>query len=301
MKRKDFRKLKLGKPVRITAGLTDHEHPALSPDGRFIACYAGEFGAINVLVTDGAGRFARRLSPNGGNSTQPAWHPSGLAVAYRHQHGNDAKWELWETALTGDTTPRVLLADPQWHYKHPYYDPAGVRVAYFSDEGSPGVYHIWVLDLPSGARKQLTTGDTQMHCHPVFSPDGGRIAYHAYRGTDESAVPAVTNLYELDVASGAVRELTSGEDQYKHPFYLDGNVITFHHERNADGVRQLCAMHLGSGEIVRLTNGKKNDKHPFPWVERDGRMWLAWSSKKLGAEMAAEGKDYDIFTARLLD
>jgi Tol biopolymer transport system component len=299
MKRKEFRKLHLGQPTRLTAGLTPHEHPAVSPDGRLLAYYAGEYGAIHIYTADLRGRLARRLSPNGGNSTQPAWHPSGLAVAYRHQHSIDSKWELWETALNGDTAPRCLLADRQYHYKHPYYDPTGARLAYFSDEGSPGVFHIWVLDLPTGQKKQLTAGNTQMHCHPVFSPDGGRILYHAYRGTDESATPPVTNLYELDLASGAVRELTSGEDQFKHPFYLTNNVVTYHHERNSDGRRRLCAMHLRDCEIIALTSGKNNDKHPFPWIDRQGRMWLAWSSKKLGAEIAGESKSFDIFIAAL--
>jgi Tol biopolymer transport system component len=299
MKRKALRKLRLGKPCRLTAGLTNHEHPAISPDGRLIAYYAGPYGSIQVSVADMQGRFAWAVSPQGGNNTQPAWHPSGDALAFRHQHSNDSKWELWEAKLEGDALPCAILADPQWHYKHPFYDPAGARLTYFTDEGSAGVYHIWILDLASGERCQVTFGDAQMHCHPVFSPDGGRIVYHAYEGTDETKVPAVVNLFELDIASGAVRELTTGTDQYKHPFYLDGSVITFHHERNSDGRRQLCAMHLKSREMVKLTDGKANDKHPCPWIDGKGRQWLAWASKKLGTELAAEAIDFDIFIAPL--
>ena len=300
MKKQDFRNLRLGAPQRLTAGLTGHEHPALSPDGRLLAYYAGAYGSIQVCVADRRGRLARVVSPLSGNSTQPAWHPSGERVAYRHQHDNDAKWELWETALYGPSTqPRCLLASPQWHYKHPYYDPTGAYLTYFTDENSPGVYHIWLWHLASGERRQLTFGDTQMHCHPVFSPDGRRIAYHAYRGTDENALPGVTNLYELDIASGQTRALTTGEDQYKHPFYLDDGVLTFHHESNADGRRWLCAMLLKSGEIVKLTSGKNNDKHPFPYMSCKGRMWLAWSSKKLGPELPEEPLDFDVFIARL--
>jgi Tol biopolymer transport system component len=299
MKRKEFRKLHLGAARRVTAGLTSHEHPAVAPGGKLLAYYAGEYGAIHIYTADMRGRLARRLSPNGGNSTQPAWHPSGLAVAFRHQHAPDSKWELWETALSGDIAPRCILADRRYNYKHPYYDPTGARLAYFSDEDSAGVFHLWLLDLPTGERTQLTFGDTQMHCHPVFSPDGGRIVYHAYRGTDESATPAVTNLYELELASGAVTELTTGEDQYKHPFYLTNCVITYHHERNSDGVRQLCAMHLHDRETLALTDGSDNDKHPFPWIDSKGRMRLAWSSKKRGPELPLESSSYDIFIARI--
>lgn len=299
MKRKQFRKLHLARPQRLTAGLADHEHPAVSPDGKLLAYYAGEYGSIHVYTADMRGRLARRLSPNGGNNTQPAWHPSGLAVAYRHQHSTDSKWEIWETALAGDTVPRCILADQRFHFKHPHYDPTGARMAYFSDEGSAGIFHLWLLDLPTGERRQLTFGETQMHCHPVFSPDASRIAFHAYRGTDENATPAVTNLYELELDSGNVMELTTGEDQYKHPFYLTNCIITYHHEYNGSGLRRLCAMHLHNGETVALTDGTDNDKHPYPWVDARGRMHLAWASKKRGAELAHEASSYDIFVARL--
>jgi Tol biopolymer transport system component len=300
MKQKELAELRLGKPLRVTAGLGDHEHPAISPDGRWIAYYCGEYGSIEVLVCAIDGRFARRVSPFSGNSTQPAWHPSGRRLAYRHQHTSEAKWEIWETALLGDTAPRALLADPMWHYKHPCYDARGERLAYFSNEGcASGAYHIWILYLASGERGQVSFGDSQMHCHPVFSPDGQRIVYHAYRGTDENTLPPVTNLYELDLRTGESVELTRGEDQYKHPFYIDNRAITFHFEDNETGLRRLCAMHIPSRSLVKLTDGTKNDKHPFPWTDGEDRRWIAWSSKDLGEEQPGEADSYDIFLARL--
>lgn len=298
MKRKQFKALRLGKPRRLTAGHTDHEHPAVSPDGALMACYAGEYGSLDVFVTDLAGRLARRMSPSGGNSTQPAWHPDGRRLAFRHQPTTAGRWELWETALTGGTEPRVLLADARWHYKHPSYDPGAQYLAYFSDEGSADIFHLWLLDLETGERRQLTFGDSQNHCHPVFSPDGRRLAFHAYEGI-EMAEPPVTNLYEMELASGEVRQLTQGEDQYKHPFYLDGSVLTLHHERNKDGRRRLKALHLKSGEQISLTKGKDNDKHPFPYVDHRRRPRLAWASKRRGAELDGESSTYDIFSAPL--
>lgn len=299
MRKKLFKQLRLGKPERLTAGLISHEHPAVSPDGRLIAYYAGLYGSIEVIVADISGRFGRVVSPLGGNSTQPAWHPRGQSIAYRHQHSNDSKWELWQTTLTGEIAPRVLLADSRYHYKHPYFSPSGLQLAYFSDEDSPGVYHIWIAELPDLKRRQVTFGNTQMHCHPVFSPDGLRIAFHAYEGTDESKVPAVTHLCELDLASGRVTQLTGGPDQDKHPFYADDDVLTYHHERNSDGRRQLCALHLPSLKIVELTDGSDNDKHPFPYADVEGRLKLAWASKKLGGKLPGEACDFDIFTAPL--
>ena len=293
-----FKQLRLGKPRRLTAGLAGHEHPAISPDGQWLAYYAGEYGSIEVVVSDLRGRLARRVSPHGGNNTQPAWHPSSLRLAYRHQHVNSAKWEIWETELLGGQ-PQVLLADPRWNYKHPSYSPDGRLLAYFTDEGSVPVYNIWVMELASGARRQVTFSADTNDCHPVFSPDGKRIAFHAYLGTDESRTPPVTNLGELSLGSGEVRWLTEGEDQYKHPFYLNARILTCHHERNSDGKRWLAALSLASLQRVKLTSGKHNDKHPFPYVAPGCDAYLAWSSKRLGGEVDGEGATYDVFLARL--
>ncbi len=293
-----FKQLELGKPRRLTAGLTSHEHPAISPDGQWLSYYSGEYGSIEVVVCDLRGRLARRASPHGGNNTQPAWHPSSLRVAYRHQHVNTAKWEIWETELTGGQ-PTPLLADPRWHYKHPSYSPDGRLLAYFSDEGRPGVFNLWVLERPSLTKRQVTFAADSNYCHPVFSPDGKRLAFHAYAGTDESSVPAVTNLAELELGSGEVRWLTKGTDQYKHPFYLNADILTYHHERNRDGRRWLEALHLPTLKRRKLTTGENNDKHPFPFYGRHGKAYLAWSSKRLGDEVAGESSTYDIFLARL--
>jgi Tol biopolymer transport system component len=291
--------LRLKKPERLTAGLTDHEHPAVAPDGEHFAFYAGEFGAIQIYVADLDGRIARCVSP-GGNNTQPAWHPAGDRITFRHQQTPSHKWEVLEVPLFEGKPPKTVLADPKWHYKHPCYSPDGRVLAYFSDEGSPGIFHIWKLNVRSGKRKQLTFGDTQNHAHPVISPDHTRIVYHAYEGTDESRQPPVTNLYELELESGEVRPLTEGADQYKHPFYVNDALIVYHHERNTDGRRWIEALDLKTGKSWQLTSGEDNDKHPYAWVDPEGHRWVYWSSKKLGGEIVGEPHTYDIVRARLV-
>lgn len=298
MKIKGISGLKLSKARQLTCGLTNHEHPAVSPDGRWIAYYSGEYGSICIVLADIQGRFARRISPHGGNNTQPAWHPESGLIAFRHQHTVDNKWELWLAPLLPGAQPQPLLADPQWDYKHPGFSPNGDLLAYFSDEGSAGIFHLWILHLATMERRQVTFGECQNHCHPAISPNGKRVVYHAYEGIN-MAEPPVTNLYELELASGEIGQLTKGKDQYKHPFYLTNSIITYHHERNSDGKRRIEALSLKSGKCVKLTSGEGNDKHPFPWWDSKGRPNLAWSSKKLGNLTEGETATYDIFTARI--
>jgi Tol biopolymer transport system component len=295
---KEISELKLKDIECVTAGLTDHEHPAVSSDGKLVAYYAGPFGNIHIYVCDMRGRLARAISAGGGNNTQPAWSPDGKQLAFRHQDSEKDKWEIWTAQVLEDKLPEQLIADPKWHYKHPVYRQDSKEMAYFSDEGSPDVFHIWLLDLENNNRRQVTFGAGQNHAHPVYSPKGDRLIFHAYEGT-AMTTPEVTNLYELDMESAEVRRLTEGSDQYKHPFYIDDDLITFHREFNESGLRQLCGMQLSSGKIFELTTGENNDKHPFPYLNEDGKQCLAFASKKLGSRLPGEEKTYDIFTARL--
>ena len=293
-----FRGLRLGEPLRLTGGLTDHEHPAVSPDGSLLACYSGDYGNIGIALLNCGGQFIRNMSQRSGNNTQPAWHPDSRSLVWRQQDSPELPWRIVRCDILGQLSVEPLLEHAQYSYKHPSYSPDARQLAYFSDECSPQIFHLWLLDLGSGERRQLTTGDTQNHCHPVFSPDGQRLIYHAYEGIGGEDNP-VTNIYELRLDSLAGRQLTDDEHQDKHPFYVDDEVISFHHRDNESRIRHLELLHLPSGERLKLTDGKHNDKHPFPYRDADGRQWLAWSSKKLGSELDGEEKTYDIFVAQL--
>ncbi|MEZ5337803.1 MAG: hypothetical protein R3F46_06015 [bacterium] len=299
MEIRDFRRLRLGEPQRLTGGLTDHEHPAVSPDGTMLACYSGDYGHISIVLLSIEGRFIRRLSRGDGNNTQPAWHPAGRQLAWRQQDSSSSPWRIVRSEILQELQHEVLLEDAQFSYKHPCFDADASRLAYFSDEGSPETYQLWIMELASGERRKLTDGPAgRNNCHPVFSPDGQRLVYHVYEGTGGAETPVV-NLYEIGIESGEIRQLTADEHQDKHPFYIDDEVISFHHRDNESRIRHIELMHLPTGERLKLTDGRHNDKHPFPYRDGKGQLQLAWSSKKLGTELADEEKTYDIFTARL--
>ncbi|MCB1217442.1 PD40 domain-containing protein [bacterium] len=299
MEIRDFRRLKLGEPQRLTGGLTDHEHPAVSPDGTMLACYSGDYGHISIVLLSIEGRFIRRLSRGDGNNTQPAWHPAGRKIAWRQQDGSSSPWRIVQSDILQELKHLALLEDAVFNYKHPCFDADASRLAYFSDEGTPETYQLWIMDLASGERRKLTDGPAgRNNCHPVFSPDGQRLVYHVYEGTGGAETPVV-NLYEIGIESGEIRQLTADEHQDKHPFYIDDEVISFHHRDNESRIRHIELMHLPTGERLKLTDGRHNDKHPFPYRDGKGQLHLAWSSKKLGTELADEEKTYDIFTAML--
>ena len=299
MDHSDFAKLRLGSPQRLTGGLTDHEHPTVSPDGTMLSCYSGDYGHISIVLLTADGRFIRRISRGDGNNTQPAWHPGGRHIAWRQQDSPQHPWRIVMSDILQELEHTVLLEHDQFNYKHPCFSPDASELAYFSDEGTPQTYQLWIMQLASGEKRRLTDGPAgRNNCHPVFSPDGRRLVFHTYEGRGGEETPVV-NLYEIGIESGEIRQLTDDENQDKHPFYVDNEVISFHHRDNESRIRHVELMHLPSGERLKLTDGRHNDKHPFPFRDSEGKQMLAWSSKKLDSELDDEGKTYDIFVAEL--
>jgi Tol biopolymer transport system component len=322
MRRKEFDALRLGKPRRLTGGLTDHEQPTVSPDGHWLAYHAGVAGSVELLVCDTAGRLARRASPFSGNSARGAWRPDGARLVYAHQHFFDRRWELWETALVAGgaedaesgsappdssgalstlghpaTDPREVLANPHWDCLHPAYSPDGSGLVYCSDEDNPGRFRLWQLDLESGARRQLTFGEAQQHRHPAFSPDGKRIAFEIAALAEEEDDPAAApRICELDLPSGEVRELSNGE-RCAHPQFLTDNVLVCDYTPFPGAPSQLAALHLRLGELLILTSGKSSNRQPYPWVDAKDRVHLVWAGKQRGKAGPGEPDVYEIFVA----
>jgi tricorn protease len=71
-----------GPARRLTAGLGEASHPALSPDGRRLAFTGREEGHAEVYVMPAGGGVARRLTWLGGESTVVGWTPDGRSILF---------------------------------------------------------------------------------------------------------------------------------------------------------------------------------------------------------------------------
>jgi dipeptidyl aminopeptidase/acylaminoacyl peptidase len=280
---------------QVTRGIGRHEHPVFSPDGGRIAFYAGTFGYLQLYVagTDGTGE--RPLTCARGNHTQPAWSPDGRWIYYRAQAAPDAPWQVWRVDVEDPARKEKLLAQRKVSFKHPSPSPDGRWLAWFSDEGSPGNFHLFKASLRGGAlgaRKRLTSDPNRNDCHPTWSPDGKRIAFHAYMGREEASA---SHIHVCAADGSDPRALTDTEAMHKHPFFVGLDHVV-HHTEEADGGRYLALRRVRDGELVaRLTDGKKNDKHPSPWVPPRGPARLCFASKKRGEERDGEEPSYDVF------
>jgi dipeptidyl aminopeptidase/acylaminoacyl peptidase len=235
-----------GKDIFALQVATD---PQISPDGRSIA-YVRRQGDIMtdrakgaIWLVDVATGAQRPLVEDAG---QPRWSPDGKRLAYV---GKDAKGnaQLFVRWLADDATVRVtnLPDGPQaitWSPdskaiayvmrvpgeglklgKAPdkpegadWAKPLEVidRVDYRADGGGyvePGYDHIFLVSAEGGPPRQLSFGDYNDNGPLSWTPDGSAILFSAVRKPDWQQNIFDPEIYALDVASGAIRALTSRE------------------------------------------------------------------------------------------
>ena len=161
-----------------------------------------------------------------------------------------------ESHLDDDTTAHsIWLASPAVQLTagpsdtSPAWRPGSTQLIFVRPD-SAGIPQLWTVDAAGGVSKQLTTS-AQFPLGagaPVFSPDGGRIAFVASvdRAVSTSTRPLVTrrlnykvdgsgiraniraHLFELDLTDGTSRRLTDGDwDASHHVYSPDGRELAF--------------------------------------------------------------------------
>ncbi|MDJ0626831.1 MAG: Tol-Pal system beta propeller repeat protein TolB [Rhodobacter sp.] len=174
----------------------------------------------------------------------------------------------------------------------PRISPKGDRVLYTSYEtGAPRIH---VLDVGTTQRRVLEQESGAMSVGPSFTPDGGRVVYSLAKGGN-------SDIYELAIATGTVRQLTSGPAIETAPSVSpDGQFIVFESDRS--GTQQLYVMPAGGGEATRISFGPGRYGAPV-WSPRGDLIAFVKQNKgrfHIGV-MRTDGSEERLLTASFLD
>ncbi|MDQ2673124.1 MAG: DPP IV N-terminal domain-containing protein [Chloroflexota bacterium] len=159
--------------------------------------------------------------------------------------------------------PTVLMeAVP--HYGVPAASPDGRYLAFSSDGAAPN--GLVLVDLEAVEAVQLTTDGGGA---PVWSPDGATIAYNRVTSAAQSS-----DLYIVDVASGASRQVTNDEWE-DDPFRWtdDGTAVLTTSHRGGDGTRLAVSVWQVDAADGSLTERPdlENDVIRYSLASPDGR------------------------------
>jgi len=174
----------------------------------------------------------------------------------------------------------------------PRFSADGSRVLYTSYE--TGFPRIYVLDVGSVQRRVLESQDGTMSFAPRFAPNSQTLVYSLSQGSN-------TDIYAMDIATGASRRLTSSPAIETAPSYSpDGAQIVFESDRS--GSQQLYVMPSGGGEARRISFGEGRYGTPV-WSPRGDLIAFTKQSKgrfHIGV-MRTDGSEERLLTASFLD
>jgi dipeptidyl aminopeptidase/acylaminoacyl peptidase len=222
-----------------------------SPDGTRIGYLAqGEPGGTQLFVkyvdAEGATQLTRLTEGPG----DVEWAPDGKSLAFRMLVPKRQSWGV--ESMVNQAKPR----NAKWT------EPPRVveKLAYRRDRQGfvdDGFRHIFVVGADGGTPRQVTSGDWD-HGEPRWMPDGRAIVFSALRVEQPEYRWRQSDLYAVDVASGAIRQLTtrSGPDNNPVPS-PNGRMIAYtgYDSTDATWIDSKLYVMNADGTSPRVING----------------------------------------------
>ncbi|KLJ02552.1 acyl-peptide hydrolase [Luteimonas sp. FCS-9] len=250
-----------------------------SPDGSRVAWIArnGERAQIMVRWKDGGRQVALGWLPQ--PPSDLSWSPDGRRIAFT-------------MAVEADTEPQIKLPSKpegaEWAPQAKYID----RVGYRADGAGytrPGYRHVFVIPADGGTPRQVSRGDFS-HRSPVWDRDGRSLYVVSNQSPEWEYQPRESEIYRLDLASGAVAALTDRRGPDEQPVLSpDGRQLAYvgyDDERKGHQVTHLYLLDLQSGRSRALTadfdypvadpQWDRNGRGLYFSYEREGRGHIAW-------------------------
>ncbi len=156
------------------------------------------------------------------------------------------------------------------------YNPAlsrdGQRVAVDIADAKAANVDIWIHDLKRGTATRFTF-DPAEETAPVWSPDGGRIAFRSSR----AGMVKPTN--GLEPEHVIAKPQSERDDVLPTSWSPDGRNVLFTVFRSGTGGTHLYLVKLGEGKLVQLVASNANQANGQ--ISPDGN-WLAYASDESG-------------------
>ncbi|MFC1858794.1 hypothetical protein ACFL9U_12335 [Thermodesulfobacteriota bacterium] len=241
---------------QITNSLEDEHTPAVSADGKTIACIVDR-----VVWTMRVDRTERQKLPlPAGIYASPAWTPDGLGIVYvKLTVVPSEASEIWIVKKTGNHwgEPQRITRHPPMRL-NPSFSPGGSKLAHakFERDRLLGVVEeIGVLDLKENKFVEITA-DGADSFKPMWSPSGDKIAYMSNKSGNY-------DIWTVHVKTRKQHRLTTDPAYDGDPAWsTDGSQIAFVSSRS--GAREIWIM---------STDGKKPRQVTKMGTSCEGPSW----------------------------
>ena len=195
-------------------------------------------------------------SPDGTQSSQPAWFPDMTGIVYRRTNApGTTRSDIWAMDVDGTNRRAVLTApDDQWY---PSLSPDKSKLL-FSTTIRPNDRNVQVMDMGTGVVTTLYDVLGRNDSAPAWSPDGRLIAFESDG-----------ELYLMDADGANVRRLTDTPSAEEGPAWSpDGTRLAFARS-TATSNNDVWTMAADGTDERRLTDDPRPEESP-DWGRNPG-------------------------------
>ncbi len=250
----------MGTPfTRLTSGPWEDTHPALSPDGRWLAFVSNRSGPWDIYLLDLQNGEVSQLTDTQHFESSPSWSPDGNLIAYE-RYAEDS--EIIIQSVFDNQTLINLSEHPAADYQ-PTWSPLGRQLAFISTRS--GYADVWLADFDKSDEQRfsnLSQTPEIDESNPIWSPQGNSLAWAGAQANNHS-------IYAWDAAAGS-RYVGSGNWPAWSPdsstiltSLADANQTLLTAYRSADGRLELPPIVL-PGQLAGLTWNNHGLPSPLP-------------------------------------
>lgn len=267
--------------LRVAGGF-----PALSPDEKWLALTAENFGRVDVMKTDGSGRKtifqSKRRTLFGMSWSEP---PARVAFSHGVVFG-EAGARVHIIATAPDSKEVRTLTEDTGNDGFPSYSPNGKQIVFRS--GRDGAKNLYIMDRDGSNVRRLTAGKwTDTMCD--WSPTGEWIAFSSDREDD-------FEIWLIRPDGTGLRKLIGGGGRNTHPhFSPDGTWVVFASQRAGYSVEEVSMpsqpQPYGDLFVVR-TDGTSLLRMTHNGTEEGTPAWGSVTDIKPSGETSDGGGEY---------
>ncbi len=300
--------------------------PQISPNGDWVVYRRMRFDIMkdrssgNLWLVKADGSQHQKLTTREVSESSPRWSPSGDRIAFSSSTDEGTEvYVYWvssgkiakltqlpfsPSSLTWSPDGRQIAFSMNVAAKAPVIaempkKPKGAKWAdtpritdrvYHEADGrgyiKPGFNHIFVMPADGGAARQVTSGDWQHRGTLSWSPDGGTIYFSANRVEDWEYRFRNSEIYAVDVESGAITALTDRDGpDYNPQVSPDGKQIAYlgySDKRQAYQVRKLHLMNSDGTGSKSISDDLDRSISNIRWDAKGTGLYFNYDDKGNG-------------------
>lgn len=184
---------------QLTTGTGSNSMPAWSPDGSQIAFVSNQSGSLHIWIMNADGTNPRRVTNLGWRDMYPAFSPDRRQLVFTSTPSDRSNppSNLWIVNMDGTGLRQLTTGD--FFDFHPHWSERGIVFDSNRTREVPGGTSLWVIQADGSGLQALPGAHGG---HPVWSPDGSRVAFNREDHGETS------NIYEFSFLDNTIRPLT---------------------------------------------------------------------------------------------